>query len=370
MKDSQWSRFIEHLLTHAQGEMFRISLQEKSEKLIAMMTGGTTSTNQLVQLGIQQAPSVSPADRAEIQYWAIRFTAILVKKCPGWIAGQQQLVETIRGIWCNETVYQEKHRKGDQVDYTHWKEPKLIVKIMLEFFKHHIDTHISLLFDCLRALCGRFLTDFQFLKDFLETEVSMKYSVEWKRAAFFEFVRLWRQPEPNSELTQDLRARILQYILIPCFAWSFDHGEGDRLIGSPPAPDLDNEANVVSAFILNIIDPESPFGTSDNVRILLLQFSCLLVDQGADHIHDASNKKQERIYELVLMPRECCRLHVSLGIMYNLFYMFLFHLLLLVLKLVYINILQLKMLVIFFYNSLSQCKTCCLAINSCSGTFK
>ena len=295
-KDSQWSRFIEHLLTHPQGEMFRTSLQEKSEKLIAMMTGGTTSTNHLVQLGIQQAPAVSAADRAEIQYWAVRFTSILVKKCPGWIAGQQQLVETIRGIWCNELVYQEKHRKGDQIDYTHWKEPKLIVKILLEFFKHHKETHISLLFDCLRALCGRFLTDFQFLKDFLETEVSMKYSVEWKRAAFFEFVRLWRLPEPtNGEttgLTQDLRARILQYILIPCFAWSFDHGEGDRLIGSPPAPDLDNEANVVSAFILNIIDPEQPFGTSDNVRILLLQFSCLLVDQGADHIHDATNKKQ------------------------------------------------------------------------------
>ena len=89
-QDSQWSRFIEHLLTHPQGEMFRTSLQEKSEKLIAMMTGGTTSTNHLVQLGIQQAPAVSAADRAEIQYWAVRFTSILVKKCPGWIAGQQQ----------------------------------------------------------------------------------------------------------------------------------------------------------------------------------------------------------------------------------------------------------------------------------------
>ena len=51
-------------------------------------------------------------------------------------------------------TYQERHRKRDQVDYTHWKEPKLIVKILLEFFSHHQDTHISLLFDCLRALCG------------------------------------------------------------------------------------------------------------------------------------------------------------------------------------------------------------------------
>lgn len=127
-------------------------------------------------------------------------------------------------------------------------------------------------------------------------QVSQKYSVDWKRAAFFEFIRLWRLPEPaaggEGGLTQDLKAKILQYILIPCFAWSFEHGEGDRLIGSPPAPDDENSVNVVSAFILNIIDPDNPFGTSDNVRILLLQFSCLLVDQGAAHIHDAANKKQ------------------------------------------------------------------------------
>ncbi len=295
-KDSQWSRYVEYLLKHEDGQMFRNSLQDKTEKLIAMMTGGTTSTNQLVQLGIQQAPQVSPNERAEIQYWAIRYTYILVKKCPTWILNQQQLIETIRGIWCNEQTYQEKHRKGENTDYTHWKEPKLIVKILLVYFKQHQDSHISLLFDCLRALCGRFLTDFQFLKDFLEVEVGQKYSVEWKRNAFFEFVRLWRLLETNTGesqgLTQDLKAKILQYILIPAFAWSFDHGEGEKLIGSPPAPDIENDVNVVSSFILNIIDPDNPFGTSDNVRILILQFSCLLVDQGAEHIHDATNKKQ------------------------------------------------------------------------------
>ena len=116
--------------------MFRNALQDKTEKLIAMMTGGTTSTNQLVQLGIQQAPQVSPADRAEIHFWAIKYTYILTKKCPGWILNQPQLVETIRRIWCNEQAYQEKHRKGEGLDYTHWKEPKLIIKILLEYFKH------------------------------------------------------------------------------------------------------------------------------------------------------------------------------------------------------------------------------------------
>ena len=177
-KDGQWSRFVEYLLKHEEGEVFRTGLQKKTEKLIAMMTGNTTSTNQLVQLGIHPPHATNPAEKAEIQFWAVRFTALLTKRCPDWIAGQQQLIETIRTLWDNEATYQEKHRKGDGIDYSQWKEPKLIVKILLEYFKHHQDDHIALLFDCLRALCGRFLTDFQFLKDFLENEVSQKYSVE------------------------------------------------------------------------------------------------------------------------------------------------------------------------------------------------
>ena len=259
-----------------------------------IMIGNTTSTNQLVQLGIHQPPATTQLEKAEIVFWAVRFTALLTKRCPSWIGGQHQLIETLRQLWDNEQPagYQDRHRKGDGIDYTQWKEPKLIVKILLEYFKHHQQDQIALLFDCLRALCGRFLTDFQFLKDFLETEVSQKFTVEWKRSAFFEFMSLWKLPETESRLTQDLKAKILQYILIPCFSWSFEHGEGDKLIGSAPAPDDENNSNVVSAFIQNIIDPENPFGTSDNVRILLLQFSCLLVDQGSAHIHDAANKKQ------------------------------------------------------------------------------
>ena len=124
------------------------------------------------------------AEKAEIQFWAIRFNFILTKRCPAWIAGQQQLIDTIRSLWCNEVTYQEKHKKGDQVDYTHCKEPKLIVKILLKYFSHHQETHIPLLFDCLKALYGRFLKDFQFMKDFPENEFSQKYPVEWKRSAF------------------------------------------------------------------------------------------------------------------------------------------------------------------------------------------
>ncbi|XP_040565461.1 LOW QUALITY PROTEIN: transformation/transcription domain-associated protein [Lepeophtheirus salmonis] len=291
-KDAQIRRYLEFIVNHEDGGVFRNALMTtKIDKLIAMASGQSTSNNQLVQLGLHQPPALSPHEKSEIQFGSVCLTYVLVKRDSNWLKDQHNLVNAFKNIW-NQDKYHEKHKKGgDNVDYAHWKEPKLIVKILLEYFKHHKDVEILLLFQLLRALCGRYLADFQFLKDFLETEVCSKYSISWKRAAFFEFVRLWKIPGEGC-LSQELKARILQFIIIPSFAFTFDKGDGDALIGSPPAPDQECAENVVSTFIMDIIDPDIPFGTSDTVRILLLQFSCLLVDQGSAHIHDAANKRQ------------------------------------------------------------------------------
>ena len=328
-KEAQNSRFLIHMLNHKEnGEAFRNAFSNKVDRLAVMASSGgiitpaTCNQNVLVQMGIQQPAAVisaaqaalnsktnlTNAERSEIQFVSIRVVHSITKANPDWIKEQHNLVSTLKVIWNNDS-YHAKHKNGTpttpndilHVDYSHWKEPKLIVKVLLQYFKHHQDTEIMLLFQLLRALCGRFIADFQFLKDFLEKEVCEKYPVEWKRAAFFEFVKLWKSPVTDQSqsgentvkiIPQELKGKILQYVIIPAFAFSFDKGDGDKLIGSPPAPDQEDEANVVSTFILDIIDPENPFGTSDTVRILLLQFSCLLVDQGAPHIHDAGNKKQ------------------------------------------------------------------------------
>lgn len=46
--------------------------------------------------------------------------------------------------------------------------------------------------------------------------------------------------------------------------------------------------------ILQVIDPDNPTGNADCVRILLLQFSCLLVEQALPHTHDSANKAKLR----------------------------------------------------------------------------
>ncbi|XP_071454988.1 transformation/transcription domain-associated protein [Hetaerina americana] len=312
IKDQQWSRFFEFLIKHKDGKPFRDVLQNSSVRLINMAMGLQYQTSQLGNTSIQPPQSVNLPDKPEIQYQSIRITSLLIKFDDQWLITQHQLVTSLKTIWCSEE-YQEKHKRVDAVDFQHWKEPKLLVKILLQYFCHH-PTEIDLLFQLLRALCDRFIPDFQFLRDFLENTVAASYTVEWKRAAFFRFVEAFQHdhsvpstenttngnsgaaapasPHNSSLYSQELKARVLQYILIPCFAVSFERGEGERLVGGPPAPDQDNTENVVSVFISRVIDPENPFGTADSVRILLLQFSCLLVEQASPHIHDAANKRQ------------------------------------------------------------------------------
>lgn len=90
--------------------------------------------------------------------------------------------------------------------------------------------------------------------------------------------------------------QILTTILIPCFAVSFEKGEGVKLVGAgaPPSPYQEDENNIVSVFISKVIDPEKPFDSDDAVRIALLQFACLLVERASPHIHDgdSNNKRQ------------------------------------------------------------------------------
>lgn len=83
--------------------------------------------------------------------------------------GLKRLLKGIKGIPIinvgailieNISLLQEIHKKVEIVDCTHWKEPKLIVKILLHFFLQH-KNNIDLLFQLLRALCDRFIPDFQ-----------------------------------------------------------------------------------------------------------------------------------------------------------------------------------------------------------------
>ncbi|XP_025986851.1 transformation/transcription domain-associated protein [Solenopsis invicta] len=275
IKDQQWSRYLEYLISHKDGKPFRDILHNSTARLVTMLLAHSQTNSNLTHM-----------EKNEVQYRAIKIIGILIKYDEQWLSTQNQLVGALKQIWYNDD-YQTLHKKVEGVEYCHWKEPKHIVKILLHYFRHQ-PNDIDLLFQLLRATCDRFVPDFQFLRDFLENTVAQEYTVEWKRSAFFRFVEHF----PTNNMSQELKANVLQLIIIPCFAISFERGEGTKLVGGAPMPYQDNPENVVSVFISKIIDPDNPFGSADCVRISLLQFSCLLVEQASQHIHDVTNKRQ------------------------------------------------------------------------------
>ncbi|XP_060534319.1 transcription-associated protein 1 [Cylas formicarius] len=279
IKDKQYSRYLEYLIKHKEGKPFRDYIQNHLvDRLIAMVSSNYSDVH------------MTPAERNESQYQSIRIVSLLIKFDEQWLSTQQELIAALRKIWTDDS-YQERHKNIDQLEYTHWKEPKLLVKILLHYFGHH-PTDIDLLFQLLRATTDRFIPEFQFLRDFLEHTVAQNYTVEWKRSAFFRFVELFSK----NDMSQELKAKVLQLILIPCFAVSFQRGETNKLIGGPPMPYQDNSENVVSVFINTLINPESSI--ADCVRISLLQFSCLLVEQASPHIHDQDTNKKTQGFKV------------------------------------------------------------------------
>ncbi|XP_077870553.1 transformation/transcription domain-associated protein [Saccoglossus kowalevskii] len=297
LKEPYYNRMFTSFLKQDKAKPFRDILQGNPLRLINLAFTKPQT--------ISRPDSPNTVIRLELQYQAIYIISILVEFDEKWLSQNAVVESHLRRIWISDS-FQDRHR-NDNVGLVHWDEPKLLVKCLLNYVKHHTD-EVELLFQLLRVFDNRFLPNFHFFKEFLERDVAQGYSIEQKRAVFFKFVDLFR----DQTFTQVLKAKALQYVIIPMFSASFDKGDGEKLIGGPPNPGQDSNDNIISIFISRLIDPENPYGMSDAVRILLLQFSALLVENAAPHIHDAADKKQgNKLRRLMtfawpcLIPKNC-----------------------------------------------------------------
>lgn len=113
----------------------------------------------------------------------------------------------------------------------------------------------------------------------------------------------------NPLVSTELKVKILNSVIIPSFAVSFDKNEGDQLIGAPPNPYQEDENNIVSVFINKVIDPDKSMDEDeDPLRIALLQFACLLVERSSAHIHDggtSSKKEGSKLRRLMTFAWPC-----------------------------------------------------------------
>ncbi|KAH9371776.1 hypothetical protein HPB48_006546 [Haemaphysalis longicornis] len=213
-----------------------------------------------------------------LQRLAVRLVAAVARKEPQFLAERPALVARLRAVWVSERLPVGRRRPG----------PVARAQAALPLPAGRGAPAAARDRAALpgQTLCSKWCDGEG--AGFLDSWAARGQTVEWKRAAFFRFVEAFA----GGTFPQPLLAKVLQQLLIPAFAAAFERGQGEALIGGPPQPERDSPDNVISVFINRVIDPENPFGTSDAVRILLLQFSCLLVEQASPHIHDAANKRQ------------------------------------------------------------------------------
>lgn len=97
IKDQQWSRFFIYLVKHPEaGAAYREALQTTKKtrlmQLLAANTGGAAAT-------------MPQADKAEMQFQAIRVISILIKYDDQWLATQHDLIELLKRIWCSDQYH-------------------------------------------------------------------------------------------------------------------------------------------------------------------------------------------------------------------------------------------------------------------------
>ncbi|XP_065834052.1 transformation/transcription domain-associated protein-like isoform X2 [Oscarella lobularis] len=300
LADPPTNRLFAHWLTKDKAESLRSYIELNPKKLIHCTFRSPNQTG--------ESAAVHQERVAELIYQGILITSILVKHNDQWLAKPEQrdLVNCLSAVW-RSPEFQQRTLMNQVVH--RWKEAKLLVKCLLSYIKYHRED-VELLFELLRVFTKRYMPSFLFFKDFLDREVALKYSPEERRFVFYQFVKFFE----NKDFPEELKAKALQHVLIPTFTASFAKGEKEKLLGGSPNPDQDRDGDIISVFIARVIDADNPLATTDALRILLLQFSALLVEKAPEYIHDPANKLQKqgsRLRRLTayawpcLLPRQC-----------------------------------------------------------------
>lgn len=262
---------------------FLIYLFKKEVKFLNMFKNEPQKCLQLIQ-----------SDEYELKFLGILIVNKILKTKPDWIAEQHELVDYLMTkIWSDEVKFHERHSNVIQVDFVYSKEPLFLINIFLKYHEFN-KNRINLLFRFLLIFESKLTTYHDLIKQYFINSIAKTYSVEWKRTAFFEFVRIFNEQSDEFQYSHNLKANILQFIIIPCVLDCFENGYIKELIGGEPNPNQDDDNNLISVFINKIIDPENPCLTCDALRIFLLQLSSIFVQYAHEYIHDVHKKIHEK----------------------------------------------------------------------------
>ncbi|XP_050062544.1 transformation/transcription domain-associated protein-like [Aphis gossypii] len=254
IKEPNWVKYLHMMIANEKCQTIREALQSSSHRLNELITTSHSDPTKV------------------IQYETIRIINSIVRLDRKWIYNQTDLIISLSELWASEH-YQEHFLNPGYLEFSHWNEPKMLAKVLLQYFIHN-PNEIDLLFHLIRAFCYSFISDFQFLRTYLEETVAKTFSPQWKRKAFFRFVEIFQ----NNNMSNLFKSKILQYIILPSVSASYENNEQQALIYGT-SDHSDSTGNIVKSYIYQLINHEVPPGIGDDsIRIHLLQLGCMLVD--------------------------------------------------------------------------------------------
>lgn len=206
IKNSTWNLFFISMIRNDKCDSLRNVLASDSSHLETLLTSSKSDTAR------------------SIQYACVKVIYNLLKITKKWIFRSNHIIHLLLNIWCSNK-FKERFKNIAAVQSTEWDEPKLILKIIIVYYRDHIN-EVFILFHLLLVFSMRFPIDINFFRRFLEKEIIETSTVEWKRLVFFQFIELYQKKNANV----DILGKILQYIILPCFSMSYKKGEKQQLL--------------------------------------------------------------------------------------------------------------------------------------------
>ncbi|KJH50813.1 hypothetical protein DICVIV_03063 [Dictyocaulus viviparus] len=218
-----------------------------------------------------------------------------------WFAGAKDLVTKLRQLW-NNVDFKGRyvvHAPSDKdlLELTikmmtehKYKVPRLLVNCFIRYYRHN-NEDLELLCDILFVFIGRYVTDFCFVREFLEKEVIPV------RCNLFDFywycqVDYFVQDVFNGMAKKFVLIRAREYVLIPSLQWAFERYNVDEILGQiqNPSEQPENNPNDLVYRLAHIIDQNRQV-MSDSIVIVLYQLCTLLVKHAPRHVHNNDSKK-------------------------------------------------------------------------------
>eukprot|EP01133_Synstelium_polycarpum_P011916 gene11916-13884_t len=218
------------------------------------------------------------ATKPEFQHLGLCIARAVVKSHPAWLSERPAVLERLLEIWRSPDRRAMLNGSNEITSPLLLKETRILVKCFLSACRHTLST--DLLMHMLYTFTIRAAMDFSFLKDFYQTELVERSTIEQKRQILVAFLEYFRAPST----TPDMKMHAIQNIVTPLLNSYFTHLETIRAAPPPAVPTATIDSEIFVSLARQALESEIPH--EEMLLIELLQLETILVKNMSNELID------------------------------------------------------------------------------------